>query len=564
MRSDIRVMSRRDLLRATIAAAGALALAGCTDLRGGEGSAELEGGDPREGAIAVSSVKPLCIDPFNAVDEAGAQICFQLFDPLMRYDYEYGVLTCLAAESYTASEDQREFTFTIREASFHNGEAVRAQDFKRGWERIANPSSAAAGVLGTSNVAFLLSLVEGYQDLREGRASGLSGITCPDDRTLVVRLSSPYADFPYVCAHHCLVPVPDDADADAEAFSRMPVGNGPYKMTEAWDGQSAQIDLSRFLDYAGTVTTIDTVRFTFYDSVDDAYRAYEAGDATLAPCPIESVDANAASWKSSDDERLRITSGRRCVLGVSPVVSYLVCNTSVAPLDDVRFRRAISLAIDREGISKRVYRDARMPADGIVAPVVPGYREGAWPYCTHDNDAAEELLDELYPAGAGGVRDVTLTITYGEDSGQRNAMEQIAESLSAVGIACELEELPFEDLYVRYRSGSFMLGRYDWSCDFASMDNVLYPLFHSASLNAYNFSRYANEQVDTCINEARSTGSEGERTSRLQEAEDIVAQDCPVIPYLFGSYAYVGNQRIEQLHIDADGFVHLGEAELAD
>lgn len=564
MAKDLRMCSRRSLLRATIAAAGSLALAGCTDFAPERGSQVQGSSDPRRGIITVGSLPPACIDPAGVADDAGSQVVFQLFDPLMRYDYEYNVLTCLAAESYTVSEDQREFTFKLREATFHNGDPVRALDFKRAWERIISPASGAVAVNGPSGWAYLLSLVEGYQALRDGATTRLAGVSCPDERTLVVRLSAAYADFPYVVCHHCLGPVPAAADSDAAAFARKPIGNGPFAMTGEWEQGAERIELARFADYTGTVTTIDTVRFDMQESVEDSYRALESGDLTLSACPIESVDANAASWKSSDEERLEITETRRTVLGVSPTVSYLVCNTAVAPLDDVRFRRALSMAIDRDGIAKRVYRGARMAADGILAPVVPGYREDAWLYAAHDEDAAAALLDELYPAGPDGMRDVSLTIAYSEDSGHKNAMEQIAEDLAAVGIACELEEVPFADLVVRYRSGSFQLGRFDWTCDFPSADNVLFPLFHSASVGAFNFARYANERVDTLIDDARATGSAGERTRMLQEADDIVSDECPVVPYLFGAYAYVGNRRIESLHIDPQGFAHLGRAKLAE
>ncbi len=567
--ADKLMMTRRAMLRAALAATGAIAaaapLAGCSQTPVESGSAVQAGSAERESRLTFGMQEPLCIDPFDAVDAAGVQVCFQLFDTLTRYDYEYGVMTCLAAESYVASEDQTEFTFTLRDATFHNGDPVRAADFKRAWERLVDPSSAAAAVHGgVSSAAFMLALVDGYDALAHGEASELAGVSCPDDRTLTVRLTAPYADFPFIVAHPCLAPVPAAAESDAASYARMPIGNGPFMMAASWGEGADGIDLARFEGYVGSVTTVDTVHFAFYESVNDAYRAYESGDLTVAPCPIESADANAASWKSSDDERLRLTADRHTVLGTDLTVSYLVCNTAATKLGDADVRRAISMAIDRDAISKQVFRDARMPAYGIVCPDIPGYREDAWGYTEHDPSAASDLLDERYPRDSDGMRDISLTLVYSPDSGHENAMEGIAEDLKEIGIDCELEEVPLRDLYVRLRSGSFQLGRVDWTADIASMDNVLFPLFDSASIESFNFSRYANQQFDELIGQARAAATEAERLRLYQDAEDLVAADMPVIPYLFGAHAFSGTRRVERLHIDPEGFAHLGEAELAE
>lgn len=79
-----------------------------------------------------------------------------------------------------------------------------------------------------SNVSYHLAMVKGYEDVTAGSATELSGVTCPDDYTLQVELSQPYADFDYVCAAPVLSPVPEGAGAgdDYTAFAHSPIGNG--------------------------------------------------------------------------------------------------------------------------------------------------------------------------------------------------------------------------------------------------------------------------------------------------------------------------------------------------
>lgn len=564
--TDGQLVSRRGLLRGSLALAALASLSGCTGTASGGGSSTppAAGSAASEPAtLSLGILEPVCIDPFNAVDEAGAQVAYQLFDPLTRYDFEAGELVYLAAESCAASEDRRTFTFVLREATFHDGTPVRSADFKRAWERIASPISAATQYHGASSAAYLLSLVEGYQALRDGSATGLSGVACPDDRTLAVTLSIPYADFPYVVANPCLAPVPAAAEEDAAAFAVHPVGNGPFSLAEAYSKGDTELELVAYEGYTGDAPRIAGARLFVYQTMSDSYQALEEGDLMASPCPVERVDTGAAAWRS-DDPALELTRDRRCVLGCTPTVSMLVCNTAAAPLDNAGLRYAVSMAIDREDLARTVFRDARMAADGVVAPDVPGYRTGAWPYAVYDADAATQLLDTLYPRDSSGERDVHLTLSYSSGSGQDDAMEAIASDLEAVGITCDLDPVPYDALRNRLATGNFQLGRFDWTPGFMSMDNVLYPLFDSASIGSRNYARYSDEQVDALIFEARGQVGEEVRIELLQQAEDIVAADCPVIPYLFGGFSFSGTQELESLPVDPLGYAHLAEAELAE
>ncbi|MBM6756474.1 ABC transporter substrate-binding protein [Collinsella tanakaei] len=560
------MMDRRALLGAAAAGLGALALGGCSTGGADEGSdagiASVDVVD--DSTIVVGIDQPVCLDPYFASAPASAQAVFQLFDPLTRYDFETGALTCLAAESYRVSEDQQTFTFTLRDATFHNGDSVRASDFKRAWERLVSPESAAATAWGGPSWAgHLLALVEGYNELRSGAASSLSGVSCPDDRTLTVKLTRPYAEFPYIVSALGLAPVPTSAEDDPVAFGAAPVGNGPFMVAAEQGHPDDAFDLVRFEEYLPMPAQIERVRFSFQEGVSESYRAFESDDLMVSACPFNEVDANAASWKSNDDERLQLNSSRHMVLGSEPVVSYLVCNTTVGPLNDAAIRRALSMAIDRDALSKRVFRDARMPAYGIVPPDIPGYREEGWAAAEYDVSAATDALDALYSKGSDGERDCAISLLYSADSGHKNAMELIAEDFEAVGVTCELEEVSFEELYERLEAGTFQLARIDWTPDVPCMDNVLFPLFHSSAQGGFNFSRYANQRVDELIDQARATASDTERIARLREAEDVIAADMPVIPYIFGAHAVVGSRQVEKLLIDPYGYAHLGEAELA-
>ena len=101
----------------------------------------------------------------------------------------------------------------------------------------------------------------------------MSGLTCPDDHTLVVTLSYAYADFPYVASHPALAPIPDAAkDMSQVDFGLAPIGNGPFKMDGEWvDGQ--YINIVRFDDYYGEPAILDGVNFMIQKDVETATRS---------------------------------------------------------------------------------------------------------------------------------------------------------------------------------------------------------------------------------------------------------------------------------------------------
>lgn len=572
--------SRRELC-GMLAAATLLPLAGCAkrvpeDPHRGSAPVEVPA-EPKPLAVGITA--PASLDPARAATSADWQVVSQLFDPLMRYDYEAGALACCACRSVETSEDARTFTFTLRTAAFHNGEPVRAADFKRAWERLARPQGAvddgaAPSVRDASgdsarSMAFLLSLVEGFEALCTGGASELAGVSCPDDRTLVVRLSRPYADFPFIAAHPCLAPIPAAADVDAEAFARAPIGNGAFKLSEEGVSENGDLVLIRFEGHPSATPALEQVAFVACEDERDAYDRLEEGSLDVCACPFERINAKAASWKVAPGQTAEahaLARGRAQVLQPEPAVSFLVCNTEVEPLADPQFRRALSLAIDAEGLVKSVFDGAWMPARGIVPPCVHGYdaEQEGWAFSSYDAQASSELLDGLHPMGEEGARGVGVTLTYSADGGQKRAMEAVAANLEAVGIACELEAVPFEELVERYRSGDFELGRFDGVADVPCMDALLRPLFHSSNIGSHNLARYANPEVDELLDEARATVDEEVRLALLRQAAALIGRDCPVIPYAYPSRAHVGSQRVGHLPVAADGILRLADAEMAE
>ncbi len=549
------VMGRRAFVGGTLAASSMAFLAACGK-KGGDASGSESGS-----TLNFYINNPVCIDPYNVQEDQGTQVEYQLFDALTSYDAEKGEIVPLACESFEANDDATEFTFKIKKAKFHNGDDVTSKSFKLGWERLVNTKSAIATEYGPSEVSYHLSMVEGYDDLLAGNATELSGVTCPDDETLVVKLSSAYADFPFVASHPALAPVPECAESDAKSFYLAPVGNGPFMMDGKWeDGQ--EINLKKFDDYYGDKAKIDGIHFQVIKDMETAYKEFQAGNLDVCDVPVAQIDA-AKKDRGVSKDGYTMGDGERMLLGSEPSTYYLTCNNTAEPFNNADLRRGISLAINREAICKTIFKGTRTPADGIVPPGIDGYKEGAWEFCAYDVDKANEYLDKVAPADANGDRGINVTLSYNQDGGHKEIMESIIGDLAKVGVTATSDTPEWSALLEQYQNFNYQFGRLGWIADYPIMDNFLYPLFHSDSLGGDNRSGYSNPEFDAKVDEARTTVDDEERIAKMREADAMVAADCPVIPVMFYTHTIVGSDRIKHLYVDPQKHAELGTAELA-
>ncbi|MDY2777706.1 MAG: ABC transporter substrate-binding protein [Collinsella sp.] len=554
------VVGRRAFVGGTLAASSLAFLAACGKQEGTPAGS----GDASTGGATLNYYinNPVCIDPYNVQEDQGTQVEFQLFDTLVKFNFQEEKLEPLACESYEASEDAITYTFHLREgAKFHNGEPVTAKDFKRGWTRLVSPKSAVQVEYGPSQISYHLSQVKGYDELASGDADDFVGITCPDDLTLVVELKAAYADFPYVCSHPALAPVPAAAEDDAKNFYLAPIGNGAFMMkpgTKWEDGQ--YIDIVRFDDYWGDKAVCDGIHFTIQKDVETAYKEFQAGNLDVCDVPVAQIDAAKKSLGESEDG-YTMSDGQHMLLGGEPSTYYLTCNTTVEPFNNPEFRKGVSLAINREAICESIFKGTRTPADGIIPPGIDGFTEGAWEFSKYDVDLANEHLDKVAPM-KDGSRGLSLVLSYNQDGGHKEIMESVIGDLAKVGIEVTSDTPEWSALLSKYDNMDYQVGRLGWVADYPIMDNFLYPLFHSDSIGGDNKSGYSNPEVDKGIAEARTIIDDTERVAKMQEVDALIGADLPVIPLMFYTHTIAGSERIKSLYIDPQKKAYLARAEL--
>ena len=550
-------MNRRTFVKGGLAASAMAALAACGK-KGGDTSAA-SGSAAEGGTLNYYINNPSAIDPYDLEEDQGMMVGYQLFDALTTYDFTKNELVGLAAESWDVNDGADEFTFhLVKGAKFHDGTTVTSKSFKQGWERILNPNTSTEHA---SAIGYHLAMVDGYSELSAGEADELKGVTCPDDDTLVVKLSQPYADFPYVCMHPALSPVPDCALEDFDTFFFAPVGNGPFKMDGKWeDGQ--QINLVRFDDYSyGEKAKLDGVHFNIQKDVQTAYTEFQAGNLDVAQVPTTQLKDAISQYGESEDG-YTATTGKEVLTGDELSIYYLMLNVNDEQLKDKDLRHALSLAINRQAICDTVFEGTREPAGGIVPPGIKGYVENEWTDSRYDVDAAKKILDEKYPADANGKRNLSIALTYNLDGDHKAVMEMVMADWSALGIETSSNTAEWASILSNtYPNADFQVGRLGWIADYPIMDNFLYPLFVTGGDN--NYGQYSNADVDKGLLEARAIASDDDRVAKYQEVDKLIAEDMPVIPLFYYKHQMVCSQRVKSLYMDPQKLCDMSTVELS-
>jgi oligopeptide transport system substrate-binding protein len=497
--------------------------------------------------------EPRAIVPFQAVTEQDLLVVDALFDGLTAYDERLRVAPA-AAESWTADDEQRVWTFTLREgARFHPapdtpdvpGLPVTAADVARSWELAV--TEGAAG--------FRLAAVEGYEALATGAAANLSGVEVVDERTLVVRLSAPLSTFDAVVAHPSLAPVPRVLwDADPQAFAEQPVGNGPFRAAEAWvRGQFIRAQRDPGWANGSGPAVLDEVLFQFA-APDNAYVAFQQGRLQVATLPEDAIEQAVEQFGASDDGYR----GPGVLLGETPTLYFIGFDVTVPPYYDIRVRQAFSLAVDREAIVETV-GERVVVADALLGGGLPNADRSSCSACVHDPDTARALFEEV------GIQ--RLRLHFNRDGGHLPIARRIRTDLAEVGVVLELSSQAGElaPYLEELAEGGLGMFRFGWAPEHAVADELLHPLFHSSQIGRRNYFRYAAEDVDALIDEARAAPNPIRRTLVTRRAEDLVLdRDQVVVPLFRYRHSVVVDERVTDLRIDPLGRVNLHEVGLAD
>jgi peptide/nickel transport system substrate-binding protein/oligopeptide transport system substrate-binding protein len=538
---------------ALIVAFGALMLVACGDEE--EGTETGDEGTPKPGGIYnyVLSANPPAIDPGTAYESEGMQVVHQIFEGLVAHEVdESGNMIPVPgiAESWEANEDATVWTFKLKQGVMFQPPVSRevvAQDFVDSWNYVTNPELE-------SWTSYILAPVQGADDGGYWDSdAGLTGVKAIDDYTLEVTLRYPFAEFPTTVAHPvCSVqPVDYIEEVGAKEYNRKPVGTGPF-MVEEWKNNQ-YIDLARNPDYWDTdnAAYLDEIHMPIILESSTSWLEFQKGTVDFTTVPPGQVKAA--------QNMPEVTSGEWTAGEYAELSTYYIginMNNPVLGGDEgLELRKALALSADQQNVINIVNEGLGVPATGINPEGMAGYQPDLSPY-VYDPEAAKEIV-----AGLGEVP--TIQYWYNTDEGHQKIAEVLQAGWSEAGLDVELSNFEwgtFNDMLADSGEGgpdSAQVFRMGWIADYPSLDNFLYPLFHSSQQGAYNTSFYDNPEFDELLAQARQTTDEAQRHNLYLQAEKLMLTDVPCIPIYYYRSFRVTNNRIANFSRDAQGFTDM-------
>ncbi|WP_062017379.1 ABC transporter substrate-binding protein [Aureimonas sp. AU4] len=486
----------------------------------GTAPALAQGTAPANGGTITITYKDdvATLDPAIGYDWQNWSMIKSLFDGLM--DYEPGTTNLVPglAESYDIAPDGKVFTFHLREGvKFHNGRVMTAEDVKYSLDRVTNPEtqSPGAGFFGS---------IAGYEAVSKGQAKELSGVTIPDPRTVRIELSRPDATFLHVMALNFASVVPKEAvEAAAGDFGRQPVGTGAFKLAEWTPGQRVVFERNPNYWRQG-LPHLDGVTFEIGQEPIVALLRLQQGEIDIPgdgipPAKFQEVMGNPETAKE-------VVEGGQLHTG------YITMNVKMAPFDDVRVRRAVNMAINKDRIVQIINGRAK-PANQPLPPSMPGYVEGYEGY-KYDVAAAKALLAE-----AGHTDGFETELFVMNTDPQPRIAQAIQQDLAAIGIKASIQSLAQANVIEAggTETGAAMIwsGGMGWIADFPDPSNFYGPILGCAGAvqGGWNWSWYCNPDLDKLAAEADAIVDPAKAADRYKAWGQIytkIMEDAPWVP----------------------------------
>ncbi|RJQ57852.1 MAG: ABC transporter substrate-binding protein [Desulfobacteraceae bacterium] len=445
------------------------------------------------------------LDPESVMNNESGFVMSPIFDGLTKYKKGTSEPGPGLAEKWDVSPDGKKYTFHLRRGvKFHDGTPWNADAAIAEIDRVTNKNN--------EHYVYKQQGVHSFAKFTWGLVSGKEKI---DDHTIQITLSEPHAPFLSSLAMVWSgIVSPASVKQYGFGINDHPVGTGPFKLVE-WV-RNDHLTLEANKDYWGGAPKIGKLIFRVVPESSVRLLKLEQGEIQIM------ADVN-------PDDYPRIKSNRDLALleQAGLTVSGLTLPNDAKPFDDVRVRRALNYAVNKDEMNKFLYKDAAVTAATGMPPILAGFPKDLKPY-PFDPEKAKQLLGEAgYPKGFESK-----LLCYENPRGYNpvgiKQAVAIQEYLSAVGVKLNLETLEWGAFLAKRRSADNKdMGMVGWSGDNGDPDNFLYEMFSTDTIPVGNTAHYSNKDLDKIMRQARTVVDPAERAKLYEQASTIIHDDAP-------------------------------------
>lgn len=493
---------------------------------------------------------PETIDPaLNSASDGGNMI-LHLFEGLLTVSKDEQ-LQPGCADLPEVSEDGLTWTFKLKEGlKWSDGSDLTAEDFVYSWQRVCDPETAAP------YAETVLGMVKGFDEVTATGDVSKLAVTAVDATTLKVELANPCTYFGDLAAFATLSPVQKaTVEANGDSWAVTPenyISNGPFKLAEFENGSHILMVKNENYWDADSIK-VDSIKWLLIDDDNAALAAYQNKTAQMIKSvPTDEVPALLGQSDFHVEE----------IIGTY----YVSLNLDNEAFSDVRVRKALSLAIDREYVASKVMQGTYSAAYNFMGP---GWTDANGEvfmtknYLSDDFEAnlaeAKKLLAEAgYPDGQGFP---TIEYMFNADGYHKPVAEYLQEAWKVLGLTVELKTVDWSQFTPTRRSGDYMVARNGWVGDYTDASNQLELLYSS---NGNNDGNYNNPEFDAAMDASRATADGDTRTAALHKCEDIIMEDVACIPLAYYNDFWLQDESVEGIWHSPRGYWYFMYADFAE
>jgi peptide/nickel transport system substrate-binding protein len=453
------------------------------------------------------ATEPTSLDPHFQALNSNHELAMHVYDTLMFQDAKMRLAPALASSWKSIDADTWEFKLR-KGVKFHNGVPFTARDVVFSIQRAPKVPNAPSTY--------------------RRRVANVESAKVIDDHTVHIRTKAPTPLLPENLAQLPIVSETVGMDADPSQFNdgSKAFGTGPYRFKEFVRGD--RITFTANNTWWGGKPKWDTVTFRWITSAPARTAALLSGDVDV----IASVSTTDVAKLEADAKiNVAAAASTRLIYWSLDVGSETTPNITAKdgasipnPLRDLRVRKALTLAVDRNAIVDNVMEGLAVPTNQIVAEGFGGYHEGI-DIPQFDPQAAKKLLAEAgYPDGFK----LTIHATNDRYVNDAKLAQAIAQMYAQVGVEVKVETMPVAVYYGKARGHEFAMAQIGWATATGESSAILSPALLKGKRN--NYGRWENTEFNTVLKGALSTVDLDQYRAKLARATEIVAEQIPMIP----------------------------------
>ncbi len=441
------------------------------------------------------------------------------------------------AEAVILSEDQLTYTFKLKDTKWSNGDPVTSADFAYAWKKVLAPDFA-------SDNAYQLFVIKNAKDIKNGDLpSSLLGISCPDEKTIVIELEHPVPYFAKLTALPVFFPINQKTDKKNPNWSYSVetfIGNGPFKMAQ-WIHHDKIVALKNPGYWDASHVKLEEIEMVMV-SEDTGIKMFENNELDWEGSPFSAIPVDAIPHFKD----------KKLIEKNHALATYFVTtNTKKKPLDSINIRKALAYSINRSELVNHALHGSQTPTTGLV-PIVMGFQESPY-FKDGDKELALKYLDLGLKELNLNKDDLNLIKLSYPASDKMHRIAQVLQQqwLESLDILVELESLESKVYFSNLTQKQFDIALSSWFADFNDPINFLE--IYASKNNGSNRTQWEDSAFSQGIDHSYHHSNPLARVETLKNVEKCLIEAMPIIPISNHDFLSLKKDRVKEVFISSTG-----------